>query len=190
MVRWARQLQTALIPYRVALLLPYARNPAPVRSLLSDLNQLWHVDKDLMCGPPADAVFFGNIMYSAHLAQIAVLYELFSRQTGTTEPISFQIAGNTYSLDNLMERIMLQATENADELGGGITCEPANMYGPKINPPSFHPFSSLPLPFFSLSLSLSLKIARPCHDTPVSANPIDSSFPSPRPNLNHNHTPT
>lgn len=130
---------------------------------MCDLNQLWHADEDLQCGPPADAVFFGrppthlfllfstnltpppslpyphptpnlnanhtpgNIMYSAHLAQIAVLYQAFARQAGYSELLTFEIAGNDYSLDDLMARIMLQAAENADELGGGITCEPANM---------------------------------------------------------------
>ena len=96
---------------------------------MCDLNQLWHADQDLRCGPPADAVYFGNIMFSAHLAQVATFYELFAQQAGgVVETVSFNIAGSEYSLDDLMRRLEVQALENAEELGGGITCEPANMY--------------------------------------------------------------
>ena len=96
---------------------------------MCDLNQLWHADQDLRCGPPADAVYFGNIMFSAHLAQMATFYELFAQQAGgVVEPVSFNIAGYVYSLNDLVKRLEVQALENAEELGGGITCEPANMY--------------------------------------------------------------
>ncbi|GMH82178.1 hypothetical protein TL16_g09170 [Triparma laevis f. inornata] len=93
---------------------------------MCDLNEQWHGKNAINCPDP---VYFGNIMYSAHLAHIGTLVRLFAPTPEAAEEVLKFTLGNTeYTLDSLLQRLVLQAEDQKGQLGGGITCELANVY--------------------------------------------------------------
>ena len=93
---------------------------------MCDLNEQWHGKNAINCPDP---VYFGNIMYSAHLAHIGALVRLFAPTPEAAEEVLKFTLGNTeYTLDSLLQRLVFQAEDQKGQLGGGITCEPANVY--------------------------------------------------------------
>jgi hypothetical protein len=94
---------------------------------MCDLNILWHGADAIQCPDP---VYFGNIMYSAHLAHVGALVKLFAPSPAAASQVldNFFINNTPYSFDSLLDRLRYQAISQADVLGGGITCEPGNVY--------------------------------------------------------------
>ena len=94
---------------------------------MCDLNEVWHGKDSIKCPDPA---WFGNIMFSAHLAHVGGLVRLLapSDQAAAAVLDSFTLGGTDYSYDLLLDRLKFQMSSQADILGGGITCEPANVY--------------------------------------------------------------
>ncbi|GMI01405.1 hypothetical protein TrST_g11536 [Triparma strigata] len=93
---------------------------------MCDLDEAWHGKDATRCPDP---VYFGNIMYSGHLAHIGALVHLFARTPDEAEEaLKFKVGTTDYTLDSLVSRLVFQAEGQRDVLGGGITCEPANVY--------------------------------------------------------------
>jgi len=94
---------------------------------MCDLNTAWHGASASHCPDP---VFFGNIMYSAHLAHVGALVKLFAPSPAAATLVlgEFSLGGTTYSYETLLDRLRYQAIDQKDTLGGGITCEPGNIY--------------------------------------------------------------
>jgi hypothetical protein len=90
------------------------------------LDELWHGEDATRCPDP---VYFGNIMYSGHLAHVGALVRLFAPDpVAADEVLEFDFGGATYTLSSLLERLTAQAVSSRDAFGGGITCEPGNVY--------------------------------------------------------------
>ncbi|GMI20622.1 hypothetical protein TeGR_g8869 [Tetraparma gracilis] len=93
---------------------------------MCDLDAAWHGEDATRCPDP---VFFGNIMYSGHLAHVGSLVRLFApTPSAADEVLSFSLGETSYTLDSLLDRLRAQSNDSIDTLGGGITCEPANVY--------------------------------------------------------------
>ena len=82
---------------------------------------------------PADPVASANIMYSGHLAQVAVLYEAFSGNTSLSAAgWSFDDSDPAmprYTLGSLVQAMADNARVNSG-LGYGVTCEPGSVFPP------------------------------------------------------------
>jgi len=78
-----------------------------------------------------DPVREANIMYSGHLAQIALLYQLHSHDASlSTSGWRFQGGKPHVDLNYTLPALMavLGEQSNASRVGGGITCEPGSIY--------------------------------------------------------------
>ncbi|GMH65150.1 hypothetical protein TrLO_g5221 [Triparma laevis f. longispina] len=51
-----------------------------------------------------------------------------SRSCAAEEVLKFTLGNTEYTLDSLLQRLVLQAEDQKGQLGGGITCELANVY--------------------------------------------------------------
>lgn len=78
-----------------------------------------------------DPVREANIMYSAHLSQMALLYQLHSHNSSLSTS-GWHFRGGSpkldvpYTLPTLMTTLAEQS--NTSRVGGGITCEPGSIY--------------------------------------------------------------
>lgn len=93
---------------------------------MCDLNAAWRGGDAIRCPDP---VYYGNIMYSGHLAHVGALVRLFAPSPEAAEDVlTFTLGSAQYTLDRLLYRLETQALSQAETFGGGITCEPGNVY--------------------------------------------------------------
>jgi hypothetical protein len=105
------------------------------RSMCETNDEFYAWEGDSWCPDP---VHRANIMYSAHLAQIALLSSAWSGQPVTDE---WSFGTNvTYNLTSLLLSLAAQAERSA-HMGGGLTCEPGsvNTLQPKLAFVAFAP---------------------------------------------------
>ena len=74
-----------------------------------------------------DPVGFGNIMFSAHVAQTLLLYQLVSGKDASEVAWASSDGRFRYGVSEVVEALARQAAANG-KVGGGITCEPGNVY--------------------------------------------------------------
>eukprot|EP00931_Biecheleriopsis_adriatica_P069775 TRINITY_DN43585_c0_g1_i1.p1 TRINITY_DN43585_c0_g1~~TRINITY_DN43585_c0_g1_i1.p1 ORF type:complete len:571 (-),score=98.80 TRINITY_DN43585_c0_g1_i1:10-1722(-) len=74
-----------------------------------------------------DPVGSANIMYSAHLALVGLLYEAFSGDHSLREAGAWSFGPHRYQIDELMEVIQENALAN-EKMGFGVTCEPGSVF--------------------------------------------------------------